>query len=247
MLLESGADVNIRDEYGNSPLILAAENGHTECIAVLVEAGAEVNTVNKYDNSALMMTSRNGSVDCVKLLIEDGADVNMKQTSTSGYSALYYATRTRHDKCVVTLLKAGANVNISNQYTFCDCPEMSKAERDLMIYAAGQGGSCSHLSDLEPKEICLMSLCRAAIRNRLLGLNPHENLFVRIPRLGLPSSLTKYLLYDVSTDEKDWRNEDNFSAACICDLMNGLFFDQRNHRQHIAMFKLLPREFPYVA
>ena len=32
----------------------------------------------------------------------------------------------------------------------------------------------------------------------MIATNPHENLVVRIPRLGLPEVLAKYLLYEVS-------------------------------------------------
>ena len=108
---------------------------------------------------------------------------------------------------------------------------MSKTKRDILMYAAGEsqppGGSAaknlrpweeisSHLSDLEPKEISLLSLCRDAIRNRLVEVNPNENLIFRVPRLGLPSSLTKYLLYDVPTDEEAWSNEGE-NCDCGCD------------------------------
>ena len=45
---------------------------------------------------------------------------------------------------------------------------------------------------------CLKHLCREAIRNHLVTLNPHSNLFHRIPQLGLPSTLNSYLLYDMT-------------------------------------------------
>ena len=43
--------------------------------------------------------------------------------------------------------------------------------------------------------LCLKEKCRNVIRKHLLELDPHENLFIRVPRLGLPSLLTEYLLY----------------------------------------------------
>ena len=46
----------------------------------------------------------------------------------------------------------------------------------------------------------LSHLCRGAIRKRLLDVDPHVNLFIRVPKIGLPSRLTKYLLFDVSLD-----------------------------------------------
>ena len=42
----------------------------------------------------------------------------------------------------------------------------------------------------------LKDICRAAIRKHLLDINPHFNLFIRMPQLGLPSKLANYLLYE---------------------------------------------------
>ena len=49
----------------------------------------------------------------------------------------------------------------------------------------------------------LKDMCRHAIRKHLVEIHPHENLFVRIPKLGLPDIVTKYLLYNMSVDESD--------------------------------------------
>ena len=46
----------------------------------------------------------------------------------------------------------------------------------------------------------LKHLCREAIRKHLIGLDPYENLFGRIPQLELPSTVTEYMLYDYSLD-----------------------------------------------
>ena len=52
--------------------------------------------------------------------------------------------------------------------------------------------------DLKP---CLSHLCREVIRKHLLKLDLHTNLFVRAPQLGLPKSLTSYILYDQSLED----------------------------------------------
>ena len=40
----------------------------------------------------------------------------------------------------------------------------------------------------------LMQMCRVAVRDHLIRINPHFHLFGKIPKLGLPSLVTKYLL-----------------------------------------------------
>ncbi|MEM2677506.1 MAG: ankyrin repeat domain-containing protein, partial [Thermofilaceae archaeon] len=42
-LVENGANVNAKDEYGSTPLYLAVLNGHLELARFLVEKGANVN------------------------------------------------------------------------------------------------------------------------------------------------------------------------------------------------------------
>ena len=50
------------------------------------------------------------------------------------------------------------------------------------------------------EELNLMIICRELIRKHLLQMSK-VNLFYRVPRLGLPDVLLKYLLYNV--DEKE--------------------------------------------
>ena len=42
-LIKAGADVNAKDNYGNTALILAAAKGHTEIVDLLKSAGAKDN------------------------------------------------------------------------------------------------------------------------------------------------------------------------------------------------------------
>ena len=51
--------------------------------------------------------------------------------------------------------------------------------------------------------LSLKHLCREAIRKHLLELDPHSHLFGRVPKLGLPTLLNEYLLYDVTFENDD--------------------------------------------
>ena len=55
----------------------------------------------------------------------------------------------------------------------------------------------------EGRSLCLMKICRSAIREHLLGIDLNENSFFRVPRLGLPKLLCNYLLFDVHIDDND--------------------------------------------
>ena len=55
----------------------------------------------------------------------------------------------------------------------------------------------------------LMNITRCSIRDHLLALDPHTHLFGRVPKLGLPTALTRYLLYDQTLDDEDGDKHDD--------------------------------------
>ena len=57
MLLEKGAHVNEKDECGNTPLILASANGHTEIVSMLLNNGADVNAMTDSGYTALKLAT----------------------------------------------------------------------------------------------------------------------------------------------------------------------------------------------
>ncbi len=72
-MLSIGADVNVKDNYRNTPLHYASRYGRTEIVKLLLEHGAEVNTKDKYGWTALYCASRKGHTEIVNLLKQYGA------------------------------------------------------------------------------------------------------------------------------------------------------------------------------
>ena len=76
----------------------------------------------------------------------------------------------------------------------------------LLLFASGDvAESHAILADnylqQELTDISLKHFCRQAIRNHMLKLNSRMNLFVRVPKIGLPRSLASYVLFDLSIDD----------------------------------------------
>ena len=74
--LNAGANVNVRDDKGQTPLILASTQGHTSLAALLLEKGADPNEKTLNGNTALMLAAVNNYTDLVTLLLQRKADVN---------------------------------------------------------------------------------------------------------------------------------------------------------------------------
>ncbi len=76
LLLENGADVNIRNGANNiTPLFWAVHTGHLDAAKLLVEKGADVKIKMKGFETILHSP---GTFETAKLLVDNGADVNAK-------------------------------------------------------------------------------------------------------------------------------------------------------------------------
>ena len=191
---------------------------HSGCIetgSLLFAVGADVNRVSEYHTSALIMASRAGNFNIAQVLIEAGTDVN-KMCDRNQTALLYFALMFTENglKGVRLLLRSGAKVNICRQRHWRmkakKYGRMLRAEPKmigqicLILTAAGMNLHLKFRSIWKPH--FLQCLCRKVIRRHLLTLNRHENLFLRIPRLGLPSLLVKYLLFDASLENDEEEN-----------------------------------------
>ncbi len=73
-LLTGGkADINGRDERGNTPLIEAARAGHDDVVQALLVAKADTSAKNDDGQTALALAARGGHDEVVRLLRQAGA------------------------------------------------------------------------------------------------------------------------------------------------------------------------------
>jgi len=72
-LQQRGANLETRDEAGNTPLLIAAQHGNHRLIHHLVEYGADVNARNQAGESALDLVRRQDLPEVEKFLLRNGA------------------------------------------------------------------------------------------------------------------------------------------------------------------------------
>jgi len=111
--IKEGADVNVKNNNGDTPLIMVAEKGNPEAIDMLIQAGADVNAKNSLGYTALMVAARNNeNPEVFDALIKAGADVNAKESFNN--TALLFAATEKNAEVVKAFIKAGADVNARN-------------------------------------------------------------------------------------------------------------------------------------
>lgn len=75
-LEQEGADFNICNEFGITPLMSAAHSGNIEVVKMLLKYVRNVNQEDKEGNTALYYAVENSHLEIVKILHEHGAKIN---------------------------------------------------------------------------------------------------------------------------------------------------------------------------
>lgn len=111
-LVDAGADVNARDEFGRTPLMLVMDrfSDQTDVAAALLLAGAEIDRRDSEGITALMKMAGNGHNAVAELLLSRGAASDMRLGN--GLTALILAAMEGHESIVQTLLDGGAQVDL---------------------------------------------------------------------------------------------------------------------------------------
>jgi ankyrin repeat protein len=113
-LIAQGVNVSETDENGDAPLVMAAYEGHTEILRLLLEAGADITAVDPgMKATALHAAAYAGRTDAARLLIDHGIDID-KQGPRNGYTALHDAIWQNNIETARVLVEAGANLNLES-------------------------------------------------------------------------------------------------------------------------------------
>ncbi len=89
-LLSKGADPNLRDGDGNTPLLLAVQYGQNDAVDVLTGAGANVNLANASGETPLIRAVQKRDLALVRALLTAKADPDQTD-NIAGRSARDYA------------------------------------------------------------------------------------------------------------------------------------------------------------
>ncbi|WP_371254120.1 ankyrin repeat domain-containing protein [Orientia tsutsugamushi] len=117
LLLKKGADVNIKKQYGSTPLHLASKLNHDiNMLTLLLNSDADAN-LQDGDGIAPVHCIINAEcdIDKLKLLLDNGANVNLMDND--GRTTLHHASACGRIDIVEFLLNNNADINITGKNT----------------------------------------------------------------------------------------------------------------------------------
>jgi cytohesin len=157
LLVERGADVNLRGTEGNTPLLMAVQFGSYDLVKYLLEHGA-AQSINITDVRQHPLTTavRKNLPEIVKLLLQYGADPNTVEMdeNSSQYeykSALIYSMEIGNAEIASQLIKSGANVSqYQGQYPLSYSLYLNQFDITKMLVLAGARPQEGELWDGSP-------------------------------------------------------------------------------------------------
>lgn len=107
----SDVDIEVKDEEGATPLIVAAARGDVPTLHVLLRAGARLDARDDFGWTALMRAARVGDTAVVRMLLTAGAAPDARNEADAGQTALMLAAEGGHEGVMVELLTRGADLD----------------------------------------------------------------------------------------------------------------------------------------
>lgn len=109
-LLKNGSEGLLETtSFGNTPLLIAAQEGYLDMLHLLLAYGADPHALSNNDQSALHLASSRGSSEVAEVLLALGVDPNLPEAGT-GYTALQIAAYYGNFEVTRSLLDWSANI-----------------------------------------------------------------------------------------------------------------------------------------
>ena len=118
-LLKLGADINVVDESGLTPLMKAAKTtDDTECLKLLIQSGISVSVRDNSGRTALIAALAGNKKENVKTLVDAGSNLNIKLEDYSMATPLMLACMHCNADIVKILLEAHASINSKDKFGY---------------------------------------------------------------------------------------------------------------------------------
>ncbi|XP_032148033.1 ankyrin repeat and SOCS box protein 3 isoform X2 [Sapajus apella] len=110
LLLKKGANKECQDDFGITPLFVAAQYGKIESLSILISSGANVNCQALDKATPLFIAAQEGHTKCVELLLSSGADPDLYCNEDNWQLPVHAASQMGHSKILDLLVPLTSRV-----------------------------------------------------------------------------------------------------------------------------------------
>ena len=133
-----------------TPLLVAVQNGHIDCVRLLLKYGADIEGrgdievgTKGYPNhdlyegyTPLFAAAASGNIGILRCLLENGADINaVTAINVKGYTPLMISAHNEQFGAVTFLIDQGADVNLQDEYGYTALHHVAKSRSTYNINA----------------------------------------------------------------------------------------------------------------
>jgi ankyrin repeat protein len=116
ILLEGGANAELKRKNGNTVLHSAAIFGNSDCVEFLIAHGVEHSVKNNKGNTAMHVAAQNNSIKCLEVLLSvDNGLIKVRNSSNlTNDTPLHFACNLNAKDCAAALVRAGVEWGVKN-------------------------------------------------------------------------------------------------------------------------------------
>ncbi|XP_029414483.1 ankyrin repeat and SOCS box protein 3 isoform X1 [Nannospalax galili] len=104
LLLRKGANKECQDDFGITPLFVAAQYGKLESLNIFISSGSNVNCQALDKATPLFIAAQEGHTECVELLLSSGADPDLYCNEDNWQLPIHAAAQMGHTKILELLI-----------------------------------------------------------------------------------------------------------------------------------------------
>ncbi len=165
ILLDNGADVNIRSFEGTTPVYNAVKHGHNEAIKLLYRHGANLDLAAEgIGSTPLHSASYVGNLEAVKELVGLGAKVD--PVNNAGLTPLFRAVENRNFKIAKYLINEGADPTRKYNVGYGKKPGADIVSGWTLLHSAAKNGDIETAKLLLDKGLDPGAKTKGAHKNR---------------------------------------------------------------------------------
>ena len=128
MLIKTGSNINISDNYGITPLHLISFKGQDEYMSIFLQNNVNINIYDKYQRLPLNYAIMEGQLNSAYILLEAGSKINSKDID--GNSLLHYAVASKGNSLLFTIMLIDRKINLNKINNDGDTPLMLAAKKN---------------------------------------------------------------------------------------------------------------------